>query len=242
LCRWRFAKITGRLQQPDVSFIVAAALRGRPNVIERAKAVALMERFRLGQVAYTRNWLPNVLLEVLMTPAEATHIALAQQPAGVLCVLSSPDFQPRYYSPLSAIAIGSGAAALAQIDHEADWVFAGDVGNIHVETDALVQAVRHYTVENRVPGVGGLFCCMKVSNDGCRMTTFSMEMPDGTRIELSQNVRGRLEQRNRAKQKAIELRLPWEVGGRAPAADERFDDLDEFERTIGVQAENELNA
>jgi hypothetical protein len=142
-------------------------------------------------------------------------------------------FVPRYFAPLSAVAVGSGHAAIGQIEHEVDWLFAGDVGNIHVETDALVQAVRHYTLEDEVHGVGGLFCSMKVSQEGCRMMTFGTEMPvGGTRIELALNNRGRLEQRNLTTGKAIELQYPWETLGRAPAVDERFDDLDEIERRM----------
>jgi hypothetical protein len=235
----RFDRVAPRVPHPDVSFAVATVLRGRPNIIDRAKVIALMERFRLGQLAYQRNWLPGVLMRVLMAPAEATRVALADAPLGVLAVMSSPYFRPHYYAPLSAVAIGSGAGAIEQIDREADWVFAGDVGNIYVETQGLIQAVRHHLERNAVPSVGGLFCSMKVSQDGCRSMGFSMQMAGGVRIELAMNNRGRIEQRNLTTNRTIELRYPWEIAGRAPALDERFDDLDLIERRMAAR-QNEL--
>jgi hypothetical protein len=176
--------------------------------------------------------MPCILPTVLMTPLAATHIVLPEHPAGVLCVLSSPNFVPTFYPPLSAVAIGSGAGALTQIDEEADWVFAGDVGNTALEAEALIQAVRHYTASRKVRGVGGLFCCLKVSSDGCRFHTFRAEMPvGGTRIELALNAKGRVEQRNLTTRKTIELRFPWEISRCVPAGDDRFDDLDDIERS-----------
>ena len=63
--------------------------------------------------------------------------------------------------------------------------------------------------------------------------TFNSEMPvGGTRIALAVNSKGRLEQRNLTTGRSIELRYPWEISGRAPVMEERFDDLDEIERTL----------
>jgi hypothetical protein len=226
-----YSVLRSRYAAPQVYFILAGVIPGRPNIVERARVVAIMERFRLQQLSMQRNWLPGIFVRLLMTPPDATLISVAGQPTGVLCTMTPPAFLPTYFPPLSAIAIGSGKGAIEQIDHYADWVFAGDVGNSGVEGQALREAVRRFAETSDADGIGGLYPTIKVAATGCELLTFKTEIPlGGARIELSCDANGRFEQHNHSTGKSIPLKFPWEVGQMLPVGDQRFDDLDEAER------------
>jgi len=238
-----YAGLRSRYAEPGVYFVLAGVIPDRPNVIERSRVVALMERFRLQELSMQRNWLSGAFFQLLMTPPTATHILVPGWPAGVLCAMSPPGFLPIHYPPLSAIAIGSGDGALEQIDHYADWIFAGDVGNSGVEGLALREAVRRFAATSEVESIGGLYPTIKVAATGCEMLTFRTEIPaGGTRIELACDANGRFEQRNLSTGKTMPLQFPWEVGPLAPIADRRFDDLDEAERRFRGRPDDERGA
>ena len=202
-------------------------------MVERRRVVELMERFRLQTLSMERSWLPGILFQVMTTPPSMEVVPIQGAPAGLLYSLSSPDFLPVYYPPLSAVAIGSGQGASTQIDHQADWVFAGPVGDSGVEGAALRDAVRTFVLDEGTPGVGGLYPTVKVGSAGLEFLTYASEIPaGGTRIELAAPPPGVFEQRNHNTGKVIRLRLPWEVQARSPGARTTFNDLDEAEKVF----------
>jgi len=67
----RYAYAQLQFRPGPLNVMLACIIRDRPNVIERAKVVALMERFRLGKLSYERSWLPQILIKILSTPPEA---------------------------------------------------------------------------------------------------------------------------------------------------------------------------
>ena len=80
-----------------MSFVAASVVSDRVNVVERAKVVALMERFRQGTISMQRNWLPGVLVNVPRTPAEVQHVKILDAPFGLLHVMRSPEFRPEQH-------------------------------------------------------------------------------------------------------------------------------------------------
>jgi len=216
------------LQPGPLAFLVAATIRDRPNVIERSKVVALMERFRLGQLSHQRSWLPGILVKILSTPADKKFIRLVDVPLGLLCVLRSPDFLPEYLRSLDFHAIGSGESAMAQIDKEADWIFAGDVGNPFVETMALRESVSNFVAENNIATVGGLYPSVRLDSAGVHLIGESAEIPfGGEKIELSVSNSGRWVQRHVNSGTEIPLLFPWEIDFASYRESQTFDYLKE---------------
>jgi len=213
--------------------MVASVIPGRPNVIERAKAVALMERFRLGQLSHQRNWLPGVLVNILSTPAETKLVRLVDASFGLLYTMKSPDFIPHHLRPLEFAAIGSGESVITQVDQEADWIFAGDVGNPFSEAMGFRACVSGFMERNSIPTVGGLFPCIRVDASGVHLQGHRAEIPiGGERIELVADSTGRWTQRHLNSGTEIRLRYPWEVDFSSFHESVTFDFLREAEARL----------
>ena len=209
----------------DLEFLVGSVLKSRLNQIERKRVVELMERFRLGKLSIERSWLPGVLVSILKTPPETTVVALEGSPRTAMITLKSPDYLPKWFKALEFTAIGSGHLTSLQIERMADWVFAGDVGNLTLEAEALRGAVEYYLDESGEPTVGGLLPSYHVGKDGIHALSYSATIPaGGARYEL-QYRDDRWIQINHDRDRRIALQPPWEVDYRSFSADDRFDDL-----------------
>lgn len=207
----------------DVIFMVASIVPDRPNIIERAKVVALMERFRLGKLSMQRNWLPGLLVNILK--AKSDYVILSDCPCGLIYSLRPPDFNPTFIKPLEFHAIGSGEGSIREIDYYADWIFSGDIGNDFIEAMALRDAVSGFIEKNKIETVGGLYPCIKIDRNSFRLIGQSMTIPfDGAKIELSAK-NGRWIQKNHETGKEIEIKLPWNINFSKYKESQTFNDL-----------------
>jgi hypothetical protein len=147
--------------------------------------------------------------------------------------MRSPDFRPSFFRPLEFTAIGSGDAVISQIDTEADWIFAGDVGNPHMEVMAFSQCVSNFIHANQIPSVGGLFPCLRISKSGVAMHGLSVEMPiGGEQIRLQVRLPNRWVQVHVNSGMAIPLRFPWDLDFSAYKEDRVFDYLKRAEEDL----------
>lgn len=216
-----------------VVFVLGAVVPDRPNVIERAKAIALLDRFRTGDLSGERNWMPDILPRMLMAPPQVTHIGLGGVPQGVIAVMSAPKFEPRFVHPLEHVAVGSGDGVHAEIEYRGDMIFAGDVGNSFAEGDVVRRAAESWLRANDVPSVGGMLVGYKVSSQGMEELCYADETPvGGPRISLHLDEKQRWVQQNHATGKRIVLRPPWEARYTARDRPARFDDLDNAYRDL----------
>jgi hypothetical protein len=139
-------------------------------------------------------------------------VRLLDAPLGLLCILRSPEFNPEFLGSLEFGAIGLGEEAVTQIDKEADWIFAGDVGNPFIETMAIRECVSHFIADNNIPTVGGLYPCIKLDAGGVRFIGESVEIPvGGDQIELKPSSGGRWLQHHINSGTQIQLQYPWEI-------------------------------
>lgn len=217
--------------ESQIHFIIAAVVRSRRNVVRRKKVVDIMDRIRLGQAVFQRNWIPEILVKILTTKTEFT--ILEDIPLSILCVLNSPDFEPRYYEPLEFTAIGSGKGCKFSIDRHADFIFAGDVGNSFVESLTVRDAVTRHLEENSIPSVGGLMPVIKVSGRGIEFLGQRVEIPvGGERIELRVDEKRQIwTQVHVNSGTAIRLLPPWNFSATGIRRDAKFDFLpDAFRR------------
>jgi hypothetical protein len=213
--------------------MVGSVVLDRPNIIEREKVVQIMERFRLGELSHQRTWLPNILVQILSTPTNTRFVALMDAPAGLLYIMRSPKFIPEHLRPLEYAAIGSGNQAHTEIKRTADWIFAGDVGNPFVESEALRNTVSQFIEQNQIETVGGLYPCIKIDRSGVQMLGIRTEIPiGGTIIEITADPSGRWVQRNLSSGREIPLLFPWELNFRTHYQDHKFDDLLEAQRSF----------
>ena len=184
-----------------------------------------MERFRTGQLSAQRNWLPGILVNILKTPSHVQNVRLLDAPFGVLCVMNSPDFRPIRIRPLEFAAVGSGETVVSQIGHEADWIFASDVGNDFAESTALGEAVAHFIRDEQIESVGGLYPAVKIDSDGSKCLGYSSETTEGERISLECGKDGRRVQIDSRTGHQTRLRYPWEIDFSKHVQDDRFDEV-----------------
>jgi hypothetical protein len=76
---------------PVLAFIVGSVIPGRNNVIERAKVAELLNTIGFGRSPIKRNFVPDIVMRILMQPATETHIAV-RAPAGLLYTMTAPAF------------------------------------------------------------------------------------------------------------------------------------------------------
>lgn len=238
--RYKYAQISKKFPQPEVAFMVASVICSRPNLIERARVVEIMERFRLGKLSMQRNWLPGILVEILKTPSTAYGVILADSPFGLLYTLKYPHFTPEYLKPLEYAAIGTGEGSMIEINKNLDWIFAGEVRNTLMEAFALRQTVSHFIDENKIDSVGGLYPCLKIDASGIHLLGYSCEIPaGGTKIELSPTPTGRWVQRNLSSGKEIKILYPWEINFSSHNTDQMFNDVKEAHEAIEKNNNNQ---
>lgn len=215
----------------ETSFLVASVIPGRDNLVPRSRVRDLMERFRLGTLAYKRRWLPAIIPRILMTTPAQEDVYLKGQARSVLYQLAPPCFEPQFVKPLMAMAIGSGEQVAGRIEAEADGVYAFEVGNALSEAMALRQAVLHSLEETEVASVGGLLPCVKVTARGVVALCQTVEIPaGGPKFQLLIDQDGRWHQKAEATGKSMRLEFPWEVSCVVPKRDVVFNDLREARR------------
>jgi hypothetical protein len=190
----------------QVDFMLAGIVSDRANVVERAKVVELMNAIAFGKGSIQRSFVPDVVMQVVMTPPTQEHVVIGNSPAGVLCTMRYPLFEPQFFKPLEFVAIGSGRHSTVEIKKYADWLLAGMPGNDMVERTSLTDAVSQFIAENDIQDVGGMYPCVKIDHD---------------------DMRGRWTQENHTTGKKIELLTPWEIMRNPTAADRKFDDMRE---------------
>lgn len=226
--RSSYSQLAKRKDVRRVDFMVGSVILDRGNIIERFKVVEIMERFRLGKLSAQRNWMPNILVQIMRAPSNSKYVILSDIPGNLLYYMQSPDFIPQYLSPLEYAAIGSGEKTIIEIDKNVDWIFAGDVGNSFFEGSALRQTVSSFIERNSITSVGGMYPAIKINRQGPEFLCYSSTIPvGGPKFELGINSDGRWFQKNHATGKEIKLLLPWEIGPDKLQNDERFDDLQE---------------
>jgi hypothetical protein len=207
-----------------VHFMIVAVRRDQPNVVERQKVVDIMKTIATGNASIQRSFIPDVVMQMMLTPASATHVAIQGTVQGILCKLSSPDFRPVHFSPLEYCAIGSGASTTHEIARTADWLLAGRPGNDLVESMALRDAVTHFVAAESIPGVGGMYPCVKIDHRGVGCLGVNQTLRKGRFTLLYDASKDRWTQANEATGKSIELLYPWEIDVNTITVDKRFDD------------------
>lgn len=207
-----------------IGFLVAAIQRDRLNVVERKRVAALMTAIASGSGRMQRNWVSDVVMRVLMTPPEATHVAIPGSVGGILAKMTYPNFAPQFYAPLQFTAIGTGQGAAREIERDADWIVAGMPGNDMIESMALRDAVSQFIADEEIDSVGGMYPCVKIDGRGVGPLGQSQVLPlYEMRIGVDPTT-GRWVQENVTTSKKQSLLYPWEINPGSLKADQRFDD------------------
>ena len=166
--------------------MVASVLKDRPNVVERKAVVELVNYIAFGKSPISRNFMPNILIEILKIPDKYKWVTIPGTSQGLLYVLSSPTFEIKPYYPLQFAAIGSGESSIQEIALYHDAILALDPGNSFVEGSQFRQVIRNFIEEKGIKSVGGLYPTLKVSGNGVEHLTMSATIPvGGTKIELA---------------------------------------------------------
>jgi hypothetical protein len=210
-----------------VDFMLAGIIPDRANVVERAKVVELMKSIADGSGDIQRSFVPDIVVQVMTTPPDQENIVIGNSPAGVLCMMRYPLFEPQFLKPLEFAAIGSGQRSTVAIKRYADWLLAGVPGNDMVERISLTDAVSQFIAENEIKDVGGMYPCIKIDRRGIGWLGIRHNFP---LYELSLTydaARVRWIQENHTTGKKIELLTPWEVMRNLSATDQKFDDMRE---------------
>lgn len=220
--RQMLAKPMNSMPYGEIQFIIAAIIPDRTNVVERARVADILRKAVSPDASMRRNWMPDVVMRVLMTPAEMTQVPVSGAPAVVLGVMRSPVFALERFAPLSCVAVGSGHGAVVEMERAADWLFANDA-DIGVKM-GLEAAVQDFVTQNDVDSVGGMYPCVKIDRRGLAFLGGTHRFP---LYELSLTVEpktNRWIQENRTTGKKQPLLWPWEIVKSVPSADRRFDD------------------
>ena len=233
LLQWfpRFLKVTYRQMQAkpadgvpygEIQFIIAAIIPDRTNVIDRDRVADILRRAVSPDASMRRNWMPDVVMRVLMTPAEMIQVPIPGAPAVVLGVMRSPAFGLERFAPLSCVAIGSGHGAVVEMERAADWLFANDA-DMFVKM-GLEAAVQDFVAQNDVDSVGGMYPCIKIDKRGLAYLGGTHQFPLYDVALIVEPKTKRWVQENRTTGKKQPLLWPWEIVKSVPSADRRFDD------------------
>jgi hypothetical protein len=219
---------TGR-PPAHTAFMIGSVVPSLPNVVLRQDVVDVVNRFAFGNPAIRRNWLPRIIIPILETSPQVTHIRLNGTSAGLLYTMEPPHFVPVHHRPLTFTALGSGRGVVHNIERVHDWLVAGDVGNHFVEAMSFTEAIERFASDNNINSVGGLYPTFRVDGrlGGSMIEPFgsTREIPvGGARIELSYD-NGQWVQRNLTRRREIPLVPPWRVHEFRAAG--VFNDLDE---------------
>lgn len=221
--------ITGK--RPAIQFVYAAMTPLLPQMVHRARAVALLDRWRLGTLSADRQWCPDGLVQLVMGSSETFWQRLINVPMGILCVLKSPKFVPEFEYRLGHVTIGSGQAVCSEIDDMADAVFAGEMGNGAMEAIALRNCVEKFFQRSNIPSVGGLLPTIRLSAQGRQYMGSGLTIPsNGTQITMNANSFGRWIQKNEKTGKTMPLLPPWEAAYGVSDREAMFNDLDDAMR------------
>lgn len=207
-----------------VSFLVASVIPGHPNIVERRKVEEFFKTIAFKRSPMQRNFVPDIVMRIMMMPHEDRHIAIPGSVRGLLYAVHAPEFIPQYVEPLHYRAIGSGRESIREIDKTADWLIAGQPGNDMVECMAFTDAVAEFIAAEGIISVGGMFPCLKVDHRGVVFLGHTMGLP-GNRVSIRFDPAvGRWIQSNEKTGKRIELKLPWEIDSRNIKASNLFED------------------
>jgi len=211
-------------QGSKVDFIIGSVIPDRVNVVERQKVADILNTIAFGNARMHRNWIPDILMRVLQTPADSRLVAIPGTVCGLLYKMSSPQFQPIHVKPLEFCAIGSGLGITVEIKRSADWIFAGQPGNDMMESVALREAVSQFIASNGLETVGGHYPCVKIDQRGVGCLGSVQRLPLYA-ISLSYDAQTmRWIQENQSTGKKMELQYPWEIDPTTMKDDNRFDD------------------
>jgi len=191
-----------------VSFVVGSVIPGRPNFVERESVLNILRRNAFGNPRARRSTMPAIFYGALQT--QAKYVAIEGSPTGLLYVMDSPHFLPRFYKPLEYAAVGSGEGVIVNIARAHDMIIAGPALE-HGEAMWLTMAMQDFMTEKNLSTVGGMFTLIKLTSQGLIPLEWRTgQVPDGTLYELAFDD-GRWIQRNITTGKEIKLSLPWEV-------------------------------
>ena len=216
------AKLADGRSYDQIQFIIAAIIPDRTNVVDRGRVADILRRAMSPDASMQRTWFPDVVMRVLMTPAEITHVPIPGAPAVVLGVMRSPDFALERFAPLSCVAIGSGHGAVVEMERTADWLFANDA-DMYIKI-GLEAAVQDFVAQNDVDSVGGMYPCVKIDRRGLAYLGGIYQFP---LYEVALTVEPKTKrwiQENRTTGKKQPLLWPWEIVKSNPRAGRRFDD------------------
>jgi len=227
LFRHEYQKFVSQRRERTVIFMIASVIKGRPNVVERKAVEELVKYIGFGHSPIQRNFMPNILIEIIKLPSKFKWVTLPGTSMGILYVLASPSFQMRAYRPLQFAAIGSGESAIEEITKYQDAILALDPGNSFVESSQFRQVIQRFIDERKIQSVGGLYPVLKVTDRGVEHITMGAEIPvGGTRIELAFE-NGRWIQKNLSTGKQIPVLMPWEFIKNPCTNAQTFNDLSE---------------
>jgi hypothetical protein len=236
LFRHEYQKFVSQFGERTVIFMIASVIKGRPNVVERKPVEELVKYIALGHSPIQRNFIPNMLIEIMKLPSKYQWVTIPGTYMGVLYVLASPSFQMRAYRPLQFAAIGSGESAIEEITKYQDAILALEPGNSFVESSQFRQVIQRFIDERKIQSVGGLYPVLKVTGRGVEHITMGTEIPvGGTRIELAFE-NGRWIQKNLSTGKQIPILMPWELVKNRIKKDQTFNDLSEAYRHFKGEA------
>lgn len=219
--RYEYEKRTNQSNKPQVIFMVAGALKGRPTVVPKKAIAELL--FHIAQGPVKQSWVSSDLVNLLDTPSEYTRVAIPNSSRGVLCVMRSPAFNLECHDPLTAVTIGSGETLIQQISDVRGVLFGGaDIDHIQW----LRRSISTFIRDKNIPSVGGLFPLLKITGKGTDCIG-----QDTWRInhgKFAEHVRLVYEQHSWKQQnltdgKEITLLPPWRIN--VPKNHNRFDDL-----------------
>jgi hypothetical protein len=224
--RFEYAKRTSTwgMPKPQVIFMLAGALRGRPTIVPKKSIAELL--FHIAQGSVKQSWVPSHLVNLLDVPREYTHVAIPDTARGILCVMRSPDFNLECQEPLTAVTIGSGDTLSEEISDVRGVLFGGADGD---EIQWMRRSISNFIRNKNIPSVGGLFPLLRITGKG---TAFIPQ--DTTKIDhgkFGEHVRLVYEQdawkqKNLTTGKEMVLLPPWKI--KTPAGSNKFDDLRGF--------------
>lgn len=155
--RMAYGKVSARMGQQSVAFMVASAIRGRPNSVERESVAEIVRRIGWGKSPVKRNWMPGLLVEILKVPVEYQYVRIPGTSLSILYVMRAPYFEIEAYRPLQFAAIGSGKSVFEEIADYHDMIVAGDPGNSFIEASTFTDAISNFIQEKKIRNVGGLY-------------------------------------------------------------------------------------
>jgi hypothetical protein len=223
--RHAFSQLQPTARQGGVTFVVASCFsQFLEMIVSRSRAVELAMRTFRGEGPIRRNWIPDIAVRIMQTPAASENVGLRGYPRVVMYVMHSPEFEPQFVAPLHSVAIGSGEDVSAEFEAAADWIHFGAEGGQQQAEEVRRMAMMFFGERPNTQGVGGLFPCLIVDGNGVRGSSFSVRIPiDAPRIEMV--CRGPFDwiQIDHGSGQVAQLTLPWQFNPSAYSDNQRFD-------------------